>query len=208
MSPLRKELEKHLKEMCQEIGFKKNRSSYYITRVDEDTYGTLGFSIVPYQKKGHLFLSFLVGVSYSPLVEIFSKYAEINFNGIYPTLSNQIGYFTPTHRFFEWDYHADVDNVEFFNEVKDTIIRYGYPVFQKYSDPDALMEAFNCGDVGASIVSLTAGKAILYYLKGDKDKALACLEERRIKNQKFGNEAEVKFDENFRKLLSGGQKLE
>ena len=208
MSPLRKELEKHLKEMCQEIGFKKNRSSYYITRVDEDTYGTLGFSIVPYQKKGHLFLSFLVGVSYSPLAEIFSKYAEINFNGIYPTLSRQIGYFTPAHRFFEWDYHADVDNVEFFNEVKDTIIRYGYPVFQKYSDPDALMEAFNCGEVGASIVSLTVGKAILYYLKGDKDKALACLEERRIKNQKFRNDDEVKFDENFRKLLSGGQKLE
>ncbi len=206
MSPLRKELEKHLKEMCQEIGFKKNRSSYYVKQLNEDTYGTLFFLMI--SKRGHVYLSFLVGVSYGPLAEIFSKYAEINFNGIYPTLSRQIGYFTPAHRFFEWDYHADVDNVEFFNEVKDTIIRYGYPVFQKYSDPDALMEAFNCGDVGASIVSLTAGKAILYYLKGDKDKALACLEERRIKNQKFGNEAEVKFDENFRMLLSGGQKLE
>ena len=43
MSPLRKELEKHLKEMCQEIGFKKNRSSYYVKQVDEDTYGTLFF---------------------------------------------------------------------------------------------------------------------------------------------------------------------
>ena len=202
MSPLRKELEKHLKEMCQEMGFKKNRSSYYVKQVNEDTYGTLGFSIVSYQKKGHLFLSFLVGVSYRPLEEIFSKYGEIKFNGIYPTLSRQIGYFTPAHKFFEWDYHADVDKVEFFNEVNDTIIRYGYPVFQKYSDPDALMEAFSCGDVGASIVSLTAGKAILYYLKGAKDKAFECLEERRIKNRKFGNEAEVKFDENFRKLLS------
>ena len=206
MSPLRKELEKHLKEMCQGIGFKKNRSSYYVKQVNEDTYGTLFFLMI--SKKGHIYLSFLVGVSYRPLEEIFGKYAEINFNGIYPTLSRQIGYFTPAHKFFEWDYHADVDKVEFFNEVKDTIIRYGYPVFQKYSDPDALMEAFSCGDVGASIVSLTAGKAILYYLKGAKDKAFECLEERRIKNQKFGNEDEVKFDENFRKLLSGGQKLE
>ena len=51
MSPLRKELEKHLKEMCQEMGFKKNRSSYYVKQVNEDTYGTLGFSIVSYQKK-------------------------------------------------------------------------------------------------------------------------------------------------------------
>ena len=101
MSPLRKELEKHLKEMCQEIGFKKNRSSYYVKQVDEYTYGTLFFLMI--SKRGHIYLSFLVGVSYSPLVEIFSKYAEINFNGIYPTLSNQIGYFTPTHRFFEWD---------------------------------------------------------------------------------------------------------
>ena len=53
MSPLRKELEKHLKEMCQEMGFKKNRSSYYVKQVNEDTYGTL-FFLNDFEKRTYL----------------------------------------------------------------------------------------------------------------------------------------------------------
>ena len=153
-------------------------------------------------KKGHIYLSFLVGVSYRPLEEIFGKYAEINFNGIYPTLSRQIGYFTPAHRFFEWDYHADVNKLEFINEVKDTIIRYGYPVFQKYSDPDELLAAFQNAEVGMSTVSLVTGKAILYYLRGDRAKAIECLEERINMPKLYDNEEDERFEQNCRKLLS------
>ena len=203
MSPLRKELEKHLKEMCQEMGFKKNRSRYYVKQISDDAYGTLGFSTASFRYKGHIFISCLAGVYYRPLEELLYRCGvSLDLKAIYPVLNHQIGYFTPTRKFYEWDYHDHADSAELFGEIKDTIIEYGYPVFQKYSDPDELLTAFQNAEVGMSTVSLVTGKAILYYLRGDRAKAMECLEERINIPKLYDNEEDERFEQNFRKLLS------
>lgn len=201
MSPLRKELEKHLKEMCQEMGFKRNKSQFYVKQIDENAYGTLGFTLASFQQKGHIFVSCLVGVSFRPLEELFRRYEESpDNNAIYPTLSQQIGYFTPARRFIEWDYDDNINSVELFNEIKEVIIKYGYPVFQKYSNCDELLQAFLDCNVGASTVSIPIGRAILYYLKGQPQKALECIDEG-VTKKKIRNMSEMHFVNNFRKLL-------
>ena len=189
--------------MCQGIGFKRNKSRYYAKQINEDTYGVLGFPTASFRCKGHIFISCLVGVSYKPLEALLYRCGvSLDLKAIYPLLNHQIGYFTPTRKLYEWDYHDDVDSVELFGELKDTIIRYGYPVFQKYSDPDELLTAFQNAEVGMSTVSLVTGKAILYYLRGDRVKALECMEERINMPKLYDNEEDERFEQNFRKLLS------
>lgn len=178
-----------------------NKSKYYVKQIDNDTYGTLAFPMTSFQQKGHIFVSCLVGVSYRPLEELFNKYGEFSDSkAIYPTLSKQIGYYTPEKKFFEWDYSDQVNPVELFDEIKNTIIEYGYPFFWKYSNPEELMNIFQNEHIGASTVSLTTGKSILYYLKGDKEEALKCLDIG-FKDKKYNNASEERFDKNFRKLL-------
>ena len=62
MSPLRKELEKHLKEMCQGIGFKKSKYMYH-KQINDDFIANIIFSSASYQVKYHIFVSCAVGVT-------------------------------------------------------------------------------------------------------------------------------------------------
>lgn len=202
MSPLRRELEKHLKEMCQELGFKKNRGGFYVKQIDDNAYGTLGFVLASFQQKGHIFVSFLAGVSFRPLEELFWSYdVTADKKAIYPTLSYQIGYLTPARRFFEWDYYDGVNAAELFDEIKETIVEYAYPFFHKYSNCDEVLQAFLDGDVGGSTVSDAVGRAILYYLKGQPQKALESLDEG-VANKEFRSVVEMDFADNLRKILN------
>ena len=211
MSPLRKELEKHLKEMCQGIGFKKSKYMYH-KQINDDFIANIIFSSASYQVKYHIFVSCAVGVTSIKIGDIYRQCVELVDNKEYGNaIQTDLGYLTPEYNYKEWDYSAQSDPQIIFRDIQEHIERYAYPFYDKYSDIDNLTEAIYEGTFHCTI-DRNILLSIIFYLHGDSAMAMNYLDKLvRIRQQSgrgFGSILEERFEQNFRKLLSGGQKLE
>ena len=122
-----------------------------------------------------------------------------------------IGYLTPTYKYKEWDYSEKSDPQIIFRDIQEHIERYAYPFYDKYSDIDNLAEAIYEGTFHCTI-DRNILLSIIFYLHGDSAMAMNYLDKlvriRQQSGRSFGSILEERFEQNFRKLLSGGQKLE
>ena len=211
MSPLRKEMEKHLKEMCQEMGFRKSKYMYY-KPINDDFIANIMFPSASYQIKYHILVACGVGVSSIKIARIFEECAELPKAKVHDNvILTNIGYLTPAYKYKEWDYSEKSDPQIIFRDIQEHIERYAYPFYDKYSDIDNLTEAIYEGTFHCTI-DRNILLSIIFYLHGDSAMAMNYLDKLvRIRQQSgrgFGSILEERFEQNFRKLLSGGQKLE
>ena len=211
MSPLRKELEKHLKEMCQGMGFRKSKYMYY-KPINDDFIANIMFPSASYQVKYHIFVSCAVGVTSIKIGDIYRQCVELVDSKEYGnTIQTDLGYLTPEYNYKEWDYGGQSDPQIIFSDIQEHIEKYAYPFYDKYSDIDNLTEAIYEGNFHSPI-DRNILLSIIFYLHGDKAMAMNYLDKLvRIRQQSgrgFGSILEERFEQNFRKLLSGGQKLE
>lgn len=104
MSPLRKELEKRLKEMCREMGFKKAKFMYY-RQINDDFIANVMFPCASYQVKHHILVACAVGITSISIESIIRQCAELTYLKEYDsTIQTNIGYIAPQNHYMEWDY--------------------------------------------------------------------------------------------------------
>lgn len=202
MSPLKKELEKHLKEMCQEMGFKKSQYMYY-KQVTDEFIVTIMFPCASYQVKYHILVACAVGICSNQIWNVFKQYAEINNVKYDNTIQTNLGYIAPQNHYMEWDYSEQSDPSVFFCEIQKEIERYAYPFFDKYSNMDNLTNLILSGKFHTT-TDRDILLSIIYYLHGDKNMALEYLDrlvKKRQNDRGFSDIFEERFDKNFRKLL-------
>ncbi len=197
-SELRNRLDKHLKAMCVELGFKKAKYLFY--RKNGEWIATVGFGYASYQMKGHIFLSCTIGVSNMQFYSLYLENAGLESNNSPDNMiQTQIGYIMPHGKFLEWDITEQTDIEQLCNEIKVTLVKWAFPFYEKYSDIDDIFMALYDNSY-FSTTKPAIWLSIIYYLKGNKAKALECLDKTFL-NNKYANVLEKNFDNNFRKLL-------
>ena len=202
MSPQRKELEKHLKEMCQGMGFKKSKYMYY-KQVTDEFIATIMFPCASYQVKYHILVACAVGICSNQIWNVFKQCAEINNVKYDNIIQTNLGYIAPQNHYMEWDYSEQSDPSIFFCEIQKEIERYAYPFFDKYSNMDNLTGLILSGKFHTT-TDRDILLSIIYYLHGDKNMALEYLDrlvKKRQNDRGFSDIFEERFNNNFRKLL-------
>lgn len=207
MSPLRKELEKHLKEMCREMGFKKAKFMYY-RQINDDYVANVMFPCASYQVKHHILVACTVGISSILIENIFRQCAELT--GIKEhgnTIQTDIGYITPQNHYMEWDCSEQTCTSILFKDIQTTIEKYAYPFFNRYSNLGSLERSILNGEFHTT-TDRDILLAIIAYLREDKvlaqgylDKFVKKRQDKRGSDNIFASILEEKFDKNFRKLL-------
>lgn len=203
MSPQRKELEKHLKEMCQGMGFKKMKYKYQ-KQINDNFCANIMFPCTSYQIKYHILVGCSVGITSIQIQSIFEQCSElVNDKEHGNTILTNLGYITPQNHYMEWDYSEQSDPNVIFGEIQEKIERYAYPFFDRYSNMDNITDAIMSGIFHAPI-DRDILLSIIYYLHNDKamaSKHLDRLVKKRQDYRGFNNILEVTFEKNLRKLL-------
>ena len=207
MSPLRKELEKHLKEMCQEMGFKKAKYGYY-RQINDDFIANVMFPCASYQVKHHILVACTIGISSILIENIFRQCAEVTGIKEYGnTVQTDIGYIMPQNHYKEWDYSEQTYTSIFFKDIRTTIEKYAYPFFDRYSNLDSIERSILNGAFHTT-TDRDILLAIIAYLREDKvlaqgylDKFIKKRQDKRGSDNIFASILEERFDRNFRELL-------
>lgn len=146
MSPQRKELEKHLKEMCQGMGFKKMKYKYQ-KQINDNFCANIMFPCASYQIKYHILVGCSVGITSIQIQSIFEQCSElVNDKEHGNTILTNLGYITPQNHYMEWDYSKQSDPSIFFCEIQKEIERIGATIpFQRQLrlNPIGLVDRYN-----------------------------------------------------------------
>ncbi len=201
MSPLRKELDASLKVMCQDMGFQKHKYDFY--KVIGDWSMQIGFVYASYQVKGHILLSCIIGVSNVKLYEIYAKHVGLKYKYPNEIISLQIGYLTPRNSFFEWDVSEYTNLNKLCEEIKLTILKYGYPFFEKYANMDYLYDSLLYRRIYPIGGNRGIWLSIIDYFKGNNGDAIHHLAEgfMYLENGPYHSELEEQFHKNFMQTL-------
>ena len=207
MSPLRKELEKYLKEMCQEMGFKKAKYTYY-RQINDDFIANVMFPCASYQVKHHILVACAVGITSISVENIIRQCAELTYLKEYDsTIQTNIGYIAPQNHYMEWDCSEQTCTSILFKDIQTTIEKYAYPFFNRYSNLGSLERSILNGEFHTT-TDRDILLAIIAYLREDKvlaqgylDKFVKKRQDKRGPDNIFASILEERFDRNFRELL-------
>lgn len=202
MSPQRKELEKQLKIMCQEMGFKKFKYDYQ-KPINDNFCVNIMFTCASYQIKYHILVAPSIGIISNQIENIFEQCAELTCVKDHDaTIQTNLGYLMPQKNYIEWDYSEQSDPNVIFSEMRETIERYGYPFYDRYSDMDNITDAIKSGKFHTT-KHRDLLLSIICYLRNDKAMALKYLDSlvKKRMDQRGLEIFEKRFNENFRKLL-------
>lgn len=188
-----KEIKKGISEMCNKVGFNKNKQYlYYIKPYTENVAAILHFGFYTHQMSGHILVDVSIGVSYKNVEELYCKLCEIA-NSTYDfTIIRQIGYLMPERHYKDWDFVEGDDNTGVFEDLLRQIKTYGFDYVESMKDFNNLFKAF---EMGTSILNVSRDRRlpILYYLKGEKEKGLKFIEEA-LERQQHGGVEEFDLD--------------
>ncbi|MFA7401732.1 MAG: hypothetical protein GX612_05325 [Bacteroidales bacterium] len=169
----KKEIEKGISAICNEIGFKK-KQYYFIKPIDKNITATLSFGMALHQQKGHIFVNVGVGVSHKDIEQLYTELTGIDKSIFKHTINEQIGNLMPNKIFKEWDFVENADNTCLFEDLLKSIQTYGFPYQEKMSHFDNLFVDTLNKKHHANIYKLLS---ILYYLKGEKTEGWKIVED-------------------------------
>lgn len=167
-----------LSERLDKYGFKKKEYNYFVRMADEKTIQNIGFNIATYGEKHTFYLSPSPGIIYKDVTEL-----EIQLRNLerpeYPDyvgamLCLPIGYLMPAKDYIEWRFTQSEDVAEKTNAMADAIIEYGIPYMEKLVNRDEVAYGMEIGKYGGSREFVLP---ILYYLRGNNQRALECINE-------------------------------
>lgn len=175
MSPLRKELEKYLKEMCQEMGFKKAKYTYY-RQINDDFIANVMFPCASYQVKHHILVACAVGITSISVENIIRQCAELTYLKEYDsTIQTTIEKYA--YPFF--DRYSNLDSIE------RSILNGEFHTITE--------------DILLAIIAYLREDKVL--AQGYLDKFVKKRQDKRGPDNIFASILEERFDRNFRELL-------
>jgi len=172
-------VEKELAEMAKELGFKKKKT-FFVRQVNEYLSYILVFSIATQQIKGHVLVCPQIGVCYKEINNMIEKMTEYSY---FSTIQLALGYVMPVENWFDFDFVEGQDNSHALEALKANIITYGYPFVSKLSTLEGLLAYYEIDqrdDNGFKYEHLP----IIYYMLGDKAKAMKIIEDKIAENKR------------------------
>ena len=178
----KKRISSMLSNKAKDLGFIKKKGLCSVP-LNNEIRGTLFFSI--YSKYNHYLVDAVIGVRVESLEQLALDLNEGR-GGFYdkkfaaPSMSIQLGYLMPGKDYKEWDFYDGVDIQALIDDWGDSIKTYGFAYYRKYNSIDAVFEfflsktqdpKFTCSQYYEKYL------AMLYYLKGEKEKGLKFLDE-------------------------------
>ena len=188
MKELRKKVMLLLEEKLLEFGFEKKMLNTFVRQLDDNRIQNIGFTFANCGQKYSFYLNPVIGVAYKNVNRLAAqlnnalpfKYPEY----VYATISTPLGYLMPENTFKEWKFSNPEDVEKEANSMADAIIEYGLPYLNEFSDEDNLVYGLECdkfhiGEVKYDLLP------IFYYLRGNNERALQCIENKNIRAGSF-----------------------
>lgn len=179
MKELTKKVMLLLGEKLIEFGFKKKMLNTFVRQLDDNRIQNIGFTFANCGQKYSFYLNPVIGVSYKNVNRLDAqlnnalpfKYPEY----VYATISTPLGYLMPENTFREWKFSNQEDVEIEVDSMANAIIKYGLPYLNEFSDEDNLVYGLECDKfhIGEEKYDLLP---IFYYLRGNKERALQCIE--------------------------------
>ena len=193
-------VEKQLKELAIEMGYKK-KGLFFYKQVTENVSFRLTFSFSGGRGKGILIVSPDIGIMHHRVENFYQ-----NLTGRpdpYPvTVTLEVGYTMPEYNWwYEFEFVEGKDNTPALADIKEKICTYGHSFFNNLITLDGLQDyyEFHCRmDTGFKKYHLP----IIYYMKGDKLRGLKYIEEEIAENRKLGLGDRVTVREEFTETSS------
>ena len=89
------------------------------------------------------------------------------------TIGTTIGYIMPQKKFTEWHFSKNEDPTKEAADMINAIINYGFPYFEKYSEKENMIYDLEIGEYKETRGVL---QPILYYLRGNTQRAFECID--------------------------------
>jgi|GEM_PF-4941048 len=171
-----KELNKRISEHMLANNFRKKKYGFY-KELDDNNYGIVEFSKIKYKAPGCIFIVPHIGLLNIEVERIFLKLTGFDkLKVIAPTIHLPIGYIMAENKYKEWEFVQGVDNDAVFMDMFKTIDQHTPLFWNKFKTRDTLFEAYRNAKGILSVAGLEY-LPILYFLKGEKEKGLACIQE-------------------------------
>lgn len=172
----RKLIEKTLSEKAKQLGFKKSRYSFYI-HLKENYYATLNFMFANKGCKDSVFVNAMIGVLREDLSDLVTKITSYNRMAYKQfQMGRQLGYLTPENAFKEWCFKYGENHDALYDEIFENITKYASKYWEDLSDDDHFFQAVQeCN--GLDKLHQDYYLPLLYYIRGEKEKGLRCVEE-------------------------------
>lgn len=177
---------KNLKERIYQIlecrllvyGFEKKKLDNYVRIINNNVLQNVVFSYATHSKKNAVYFNPIVGVIYKDIDSMMVALKELNISRTQtftPMIGCPIGSLMPVKTFKEWKFTKNEPIDETANEMADFIIKYGIPYLDMLSNEENLVYGMEVGSLGSDMRDYVL--PILYYIRGNTEKALSFLDE-------------------------------
>lgn len=171
MKELHKNIQLLIGNRLAEYGFKKKSRYVFVRKVNDSIVQRIGFNI-----RGHNHVCNLgpaLSVRFPKAAALLEKLAVYYISSV----GLNVGHLMPEISFKEWRFALDQDIVSNVDNMAETIIQYGIPFLNEFSDETSLIEVLDKSlyRIGFSTKSYLI--PVFHFFRGEKELALQSLEQ-------------------------------
>ena len=167
-----------LAERLEKYGFKREKThECFVKMFDNQTIQTIGFNRTAHGQKFVTYLSPSPGIVYKDVLQLELKLRNLGklkySDYVGCMIGLPIGYLMPEDTFIEWKFKLNEDVTKEANLMVDAIIKYGIPYMEELCDRDNAVFGLEIGKYKGQKEYMLP---IFYYLRGNTQRALECID--------------------------------